>query len=301
MAMKSLRLLCISALFLVLVFGQVLGQEWFWNGERRAAVVAVQVFESAKDPKPRETFTGFFVSRDGYFITAAHLVDGAGRVQFSLDGLGGPWEDFNPFGARLLGSDLALLKAQERSTSFPLLPMGCPEMVRREAQLHFAGFPFGRGFDTRQTEVSSSFGLGVGPQLDGRVAGAFSGGPVLDDKGRLVGAISAGVIPTPGFLQAVSLSSVRSNLSDVGVFVPTPGECGKSYKPEVFTAESSWAPPGWDKENFCFDELRQKRTDRPDLTIEIYEMIRNQRPAGPTSLEVRYYCMLKGTPKEPQP
>ena len=200
-------------------------QQEFWTTERQSAVIFVRAFAAAADTEPSERGTGFFVSRGGYFVTAEHLVSGATRVQISLDGTGGPWIDFSPIGTMSLGWDLALLKAPERAAGFPMLPLGCPETVRREAQLRFAGFPFGRGFDQRRAEVSSNEGLVGGLQLDANAAGGFSGGPVLDASGRVVAVISAGVTRTPGFLQVVPLSRARSRLGDIGVFIPKPEEC----------------------------------------------------------------------------
>ncbi|WP_188968178.1 S1 family peptidase [Neoroseomonas lacus] len=197
----------------------------FWNTERRQAVVAVRAFEDQNASGRPEVGTGFFVSGSGFFVTAAHVVQRARRVQFSLEGTGGPWIDFSPIGTQALGHDLALLKAPERPTPYPLLPLGCPETVARETTLRFAGFPFGRDFDSRQATVSSNFGAAGGLQVDGNAAGGFSGGPALDAGGRVVGVISAGLAGNPGFLQIVPMSRVRSGLQNFGIFVPREGEC----------------------------------------------------------------------------
>jgi hypothetical protein len=289
-----MRLLVALILALGLHSAVASAEQEFWTVERRSAVIAVRAFAAVGDAEPSERGTGFFVSREGFFVTAEHLVRGATRVQFSLDGTGGPWIDFSRVGAMSLGWDLALLKAPERVSGFPMLPLGCPETVRREAQLRFAGFPFGRDFDQRRAEVSSNAGLEGGLQLDANAAGGFSGGPVLDASGRVVAVISAGVTRTPGFLQVVPLSRARSQLGNFGVFVPRPEECQQAIAPgsgssitstracrdsshgveryartfEV-TRESSWMGGGYDQGKWCNDAISVLRGEHPNAQFSV--------------------------------
>lgn len=191
-----------------------------WTSERRAGILAIRAFKpGASQP---ERGTAFLVTNTGFILTAAHVVRGATRVEVSLDGPGGPWMEVAEKPQEDLGYDVALLKAFSSASpgAYRPLPLGAPSSVARGHILYFAGYPFAREFDARRAEVTSESGLEGGLQADANAAGGFSGAPVLNQFGTVIGIISSGAAMTPGFLQIVPLSRVRPGLDRYEIEVP---------------------------------------------------------------------------------
>ncbi len=136
---------------------------------------------------PASSGSGFAISSDGYIITNHHVVQGCQNVKVRREGKSIPAEivTFDP------GNDLALLKADfSPPTVFPL--------SRDKAELlqdvFVAGYPFGESISTtvKVTKgiVSSLTGVGnnfSNIQIDAALQPGNSGGPILDDRGNVIG------------------------------------------------------------------------------------------------------------------
>lgn len=136
------------------------------------------------------TGTGFFISDNGYIITNAHVVEGATDIAVK-DNAGGK------FVAQVISidehNDLALLKIDKNS--FPL-SLGSSLDVDKGDKVYTLGFPDPsiQGFEAKYTEgVISSFSGVVGMpntyQITTPIQGGNSGGPLLNEKGVVVGVI----------------------------------------------------------------------------------------------------------------
>nr|WP_169742821.1 serine protease [Roseomonas aerilata] len=165
-----------------------------------------------------ERGTAFYIGSQGLLLTAAHVLRGATRIEFGPNP-GGPWQEAHPASVEDLGRDVAIFRSFSPPASGGL-EVGVPEAIREDHILYFAGFPFGLAFDRREAKVTAAFGVEGGWQTEGLAAGGFSGGPVINEAGRVVGIITAGVVGTPGFLQITPLSRVRSRLAEQGIQVP---------------------------------------------------------------------------------
>jgi S1-C subfamily serine protease len=129
--------------------------------------------------------TGFVISREGLIATNAHVIAGCRQVSLA---------DGTPL--RVLRSDerrdLALLRAERAfPVSLPLRDAGPAELG--EAVL-ILGFPFGQTLGTGLTVtngiVTGMTGLGGDPQrfqTNAAIQPGSSGGPVLDEQGRVIG------------------------------------------------------------------------------------------------------------------
>lgn len=147
--------------------------------------------DPAPEAVPFSTGSGFFVSEDGYFVTAAHVVGQSGVVSIAS-----PSGDLR---AALVAkddrNDIALLKVDGR---FSFLRIRDSSAVRLGEVVATVGFPnpsiqglqpkFSKG------EIAGLSGLGDDPtsfQVSVPIQPGNSGGPLFDGAGRVVGIVVA--------------------------------------------------------------------------------------------------------------
>lgn len=145
--------------------------------------------KAAKDAK--YCGTGFFFTNNGYFITNHHVVKNAGHIRLDTDS--------GMFDARLVKidatNDLALLKV---GGTFPALPVTSSDGVKLGATVTTIGFPniTLQGFAPKlaKGEIAALSGLADDIryfQISVPVQPGNSGGALVDDKGNVVGIVSA--------------------------------------------------------------------------------------------------------------
>ena len=159
--------------------------------------------------KQRVVGTGVIVEPDGFIVTNAHVVDGARRVQVTLNPVRGaetPTRQYvdmpgQKLEARVVGvdqeTDLALLKIE--STGLPTLPFGNYENLRQGQMVVAFGNPFGiRNVAT--IGIVSSVAVQLDPdstvvyiETDAALNPGDSGGALVDTDGHLVGINAAAV------------------------------------------------------------------------------------------------------------
>jgi S1-C subfamily serine protease len=142
---------------------------------------------SANDVIPAASGSGFAVTDDGYIITNHHVIDGCQNVEIINKGTAIPATvvsfDTN--------NDLALLKSDFKpSHTFPLSRKNPYTLM----EIYVAGFPFGYDISTSikitKGIISSLSGIGNNfsqMQIDAAIQPGNSGGPIIDDKGNVVG------------------------------------------------------------------------------------------------------------------
>jgi S1-C subfamily serine protease len=131
--------------------------------------------------------TGFSVSSDGHVITNHHVIKGCQKVKIHHNGktISASVVTFDP------KNDLALLKGNFRPSAVFSLSTNSPELLQ---DVYVAGFPFGRkvstGVKVTKGIISSLTGIGnnfSNIQIDAALQPGNSGGPIMDDKGNVVG------------------------------------------------------------------------------------------------------------------
>ena len=136
---------------------------------------------------PASSGSGFAVSFDGHIITNYHVIQGCQRVKINLNGrsISTRLVTYNP------RNDLALLKGDFRPVTVLPLSTRSPELLQ---DVYVAGYPFGRNVSTsiKVTKgiVSSLIGAGnnfVNIQIDAALQPGNSGGPILNEKGNVIG------------------------------------------------------------------------------------------------------------------
>jgi len=103
-------------------------------------------------PKQMAQGSGFIISDDGYVVTNNHVIDGATKIEVSID-------DQNKMEAELIGTDqrtdLALLKIKEKK-SFPSVKFS-DKLPRVGDWVIAVGNPFGLGGTVTAGIVSANF------------------------------------------------------------------------------------------------------------------------------------------------
>jgi S1-C subfamily serine protease len=176
--------------------------------------------------------TGFAVSSDGHVITNHHVIEGCQKVRIHHKGKSIPATvvTFDP------RNDLALLKGDFRPSTVFSLSNASPELLQ---DVYVAGFPFGRKVSTsvKVTKgiISSLTGIGnnfSNIQIDAALQSGNSGGPILNDRGNVVGVAVArldkiyalkkfGSLPENTNF-GIKTSVVRSFLESSNVTLPSP-------------------------------------------------------------------------------
>jgi TPR repeat protein len=140
---------------------------------------------------PKATGTGFFITESGFLITNRHVVDGVSDVRLATNaGL---------ISAKVVkidrANDFALLKAEGE---FSALPVTASRNVKLGAPVATVGFPNinMQGFSPKLSkgEVASLSGATDDPryfQISVPVQPGNSGGALVDERGNVVGVVSA--------------------------------------------------------------------------------------------------------------
>jgi serine protease Do len=167
--------------------------------------------------------SGFFISADGFAVTNNHVVDGADKVEVTMD-------DGKNYTATVIGTDprtdLALIKVAGR-TDFPFAKLS-DSKPRIGDWVLAVGNPFGLGGTVTAGIVSASGrDIGNGPyddfiQIDAPVNKGNSGGPAFDTAGEVMGVNTAIYSPSGGSvgiafsIPASTVKSVIAQLKDKG-------------------------------------------------------------------------------------
>src|SRR5438477_1867614 len=167
--------------------------------------------------------SGFFISPDGFAVTNNHVVDGADKVEVTMD-------DGKTFTAKVIGTDqrtdLALIKV-EGSKDFPFAKLS-DSKPRIGDWVLAVGNPFGLGGTVTAGIVSASGrDIGNGPyddfiQIDAPVNKGNSGGPAFNTEGEVMGVNTAIYSPSGGSvgiafaIPAATVKNVIAQLKEKG-------------------------------------------------------------------------------------
>ncbi|MCL2298458.1 MAG: serine protease [Proteobacteria bacterium] len=162
--------------------------------------------------------TGFYVSHDGYLTTNFHVIEG-GKSFAVYDRMG----QFKA--ARVVqvdnNNDLAILKVE--GDGFTFLPVMGSDNVKKGEKVFTIGFPNPelQGLEAKVTEgiISSLSGIQGQPsrfQITVPVQPGNSGGPLIDERGNVVGVIVAklgarAALQTSGMLPENVNYAIKSN------------------------------------------------------------------------------------------
>ncbi len=145
--------------------------------------------------------SGFIISGDGLVVTNEHVVAQATQITVRL-------ADGSTRGATLVGSDertdVALVRMEALASCYPALTWGDSDKISVGEDITAVGSPYGLGGSVSAGIISGrGRTLGNGPysdflQIDAAINQGNSGGPLLDEGGRVVGINTAILAPSGG-------------------------------------------------------------------------------------------------------
>ena len=135
--------------------------------------------------------SGFIVSPAGFVVTSAHVVDRAASVKVKL---ATGQEIVGTVLRRNAATDVALVQLE--TGTYPVAPLGVSTTLRPGSSVYAIGSPLGQqGTVTRG--IVSAVRVEEGRRLiqsDVTIHAGSSGGPLLDERGRVVAITRAGVL-----------------------------------------------------------------------------------------------------------
>ncbi len=138
--------------------------------------------------------SGFIISGDGYVVTNNHVIDGANKISVLLT-------DGTSHAATIVGhdvaNDLAVLKIE--ATGLNALTWGDSKALTVGSAVTAIGNPLGELANTMTSGIVSALGREINIdgtpmtmlQTDASVSPGNSGGPLFDQRGQVVGIVSA--------------------------------------------------------------------------------------------------------------
>lgn len=185
--------------------------------------------DAGRNQTPEQTQSGLgsgvIISQDGYIVTNNHVIDGAERLEITLN-------DNRNYNATVVGADaatdLALLKID--ATDLPVIPMGDSDAIKVGEWVLAVGNPFGftstvtTGIVSAKARSISSathgnrMGIESYIQTDAAVNPGNSGGALVNLDGELIGINTAIYSQTgnyAGYSFAIPVSIVRKVVTDL--------------------------------------------------------------------------------------
>ncbi len=182
------------------------------------------------------TGTGFLVEGSGYLLTNYHIIDEGTALEVML------LSDRSVCPARVVGFDeefdLAVLKIDGRD--LPVLPLGDSDALSVGDQVYAVGNPMGDLYGSMTKGIVSALGRegsdvpnGLGMiQTDAPLNVGNSGGPLLNDRGQVVGITSAKItgIENDTVIEGLGLAIP---VTDLLPFVNRILATGASWRPSI--------------------------------------------------------------------
>jgi len=186
-------------------------------------------------PSTRGTGAGFFITSDGFLITAAHLVKGTPLIELMTS--------TGRVSAKVVKvdatDDLALLKAEGKFTPLPVAPS---RTVRPGARVALTAFPASSPEALTPLKVVGEVGALSGAQDDPRffqvtapLGSAGSGSALTDERGNVVGVVLATTAHELGLAEGVHHALKSSFL--LGFLESVPETAAKLAEPRAGTED----------------------------------------------------------------
>lgn len=159
--------------------------------------------------------SGFFINGDGYLITNAHVINQARAVWIQIPALGRRIIDVEVVGMTP-DRDIALLRVKPAGLEIirsvlggvPYLSLGDSDTVHRSDEVLALGYPLG------QQSLKSTTGVISGRerhmiQISAAINPGSSGGPLLNEKGEVVGINAAGITEAQNVGYAIPINDFK--------------------------------------------------------------------------------------------
>lgn len=165
--------------------------------------------------------SGFFINKQGYLITNAHVVNQSLVI----------WVQIPALGKRLLEThlvgicpdqDLAVLKLSNESMNIvhqeigelPFLEFGDSDHIYRSDEVLALGYPLGQESLKSSTGVISGRQQGL-IQMSAPINPGSSGGPLLNINGKVIGITSSGILEAQNVGYSIPINDLKVILDDL--------------------------------------------------------------------------------------
>jgi Do/DeqQ family serine protease len=199
--------------------------EFFFGTPQRRQQQPRQQQQQQQQEQPKGLGSGVILSEDGYIVTNNHVIEGADRLEVTLN-------DNSIYNAKVIGSDaatdLALLKIE--ATGLHVIPIGDSDALRVGEWVLAVGNPFGftstvttgivsaKARSIASAARSRSMSIESYIQTDAAVNPGNSGGALVNTNGQLVGINTAIYSETGnyvGYSFAIPSSIVTKIVTDI--------------------------------------------------------------------------------------
>ncbi len=226
---------CVAAVLLVLLplaYCRAVPPEVIRNGKLATALVRVGDIDGIAEG------SAFCIAKDGLFVTNAHVVEELQIGEQATLILRSGEKDQIRLSAHLVGlnfeTDLAILQADQHTFNLTALTLGNSDTLSDAASLVAFGYPFGSELAPKQgnypnisvnmghvTALRKSKGHLESIQLDASLNPGNSGGPVLNEKGEVVGIVRDGLPETGLNLRYSNIDPRRARGSNLRTALPS--------------------------------------------------------------------------------
>jgi putative serine protease PepD len=195
--------------------GATLTAAQIWQTSSKGVVDITQTSTSATSGTQESEGSGFVISKDGYIVTNAHVVDATGKVYVSFS-------NNDKKEATIVGkdesTDVALLKVDESADALVPLTLGDSSKTQPGDEVVAIGNPYGYERTITEGIISATHRSIEAPdnstitnalQTDAAINHGNSGGPLINMQGQVIGINS----------QIDSQSGVNANIG-IGFAVP---------------------------------------------------------------------------------
>tara|TARA_B100000614_G_scaffold262200_1_gene294669 strand:+ start:605 stop:1561 length:957 start_codon:yes stop_codon:yes gene_type:complete len=158
------------------------------------------------------TGTGFFIDRDGMFVTNAHVIKNADEIKIiTKDNKEYKVLDYYQINEK---KDYAILKIDSKGKKFKKLHLGNSDKLRVGDDVIAVGNPIGYKYTITSGIVSSKriYDNIEYIQIDADIAPGSSGGPLFDENENVIGITTSGVIGFSGLNFAIPINYIKKVL-----------------------------------------------------------------------------------------
>lgn len=212
------------ALFILLFAGSAKADQI----QKIVFISASLTYDDGKPPKILGNGTGFVISKNGFVVTAKHVIPsevpaGATLVlKGSLRGPDGTPMNLIPAQSVSLGVDITLLRfdpsAQPAWEYLKISKSTVSDITLRQSVVAW-GFAPNRVINAAETKVSALMGPENTVQVGAGIVSGMSGGPVINSEGNVIGVITGGAAGLAALTYFTPISLAKPLIGEVAEYV----------------------------------------------------------------------------------
>lgn len=195
--------------------------------EKIVFISATLTYDDGKPPKSLGTGTGFVISKNGYVVTAKHVIPsevpaGATLVlKGSLRGPDGIARNLIPAQYVQLGVDITLLRfdpSAQPAWEYLKISSSTVSDIKLGQSVVAWGFAPNRVLNAAETKVSALIGPENTVQVGAGIVSGMSGGPIVNTAGNVIGVITGGAVGQAALTYFTPISFAKPLIGEIAEF-----------------------------------------------------------------------------------